>query len=92
MMRQALDRIHGLARKGYQSLKSTPLPKVIGYFNGTCPRCGTHIGANVTEEAVSGTRSLRCGACDAVIYEILRARGYELHEGLFEGPEPVDTE
>lgn len=42
--------------------------EIVGYLNGDCPICDTHIGTDVHKNTLTGKLTARCGACGNDIY------------------------
>ena len=46
--------------------------KVVGYWNGVCPRCGEHIGIDIKRNLLTTMLTARCAACGAEIYDLIK--------------------
>ena len=66
------DRLRKRARNRYHDLRGTVPWKVVGYWNGDCPRCGEHIGIDIKENQLNMNMTARCGACESEIYPLIR--------------------
>lgn len=70
-----------LARRILKRKKAGVL--LAGYFNGSCPVCEAHIGADVLRDRLTQQHYLFCGACGREIFQhidhskVLWLKGYE---------------
>ena len=58
-----------VARKVLKRIKAGVA--VAGYYNGSCPVCGVHIGTDVLRDKLTQAFYCFCGACGREIYPVL---------------------
>jgi hypothetical protein len=44
-----------------------PVYREIGYWNGICPHCGTHVGINILENILTKKHVKFCAKCEKEI-------------------------
>ena len=65
-------RIYKWLRGGYHDVRGTVPFKIVGYWNGVCPRCGTHIGIDVRVNLLNQRESAVCAYCGEEIWDLIR--------------------
>jgi transcription elongation factor Elf1 len=62
----------------WQRLKARITGKVpyekVGYFNGNCPYCGTHVGIDVILNQLTRQKSAKCAQCGKDIYDVISSK------------------
>lgn len=43
--------------------------EVVGYWNGICPRCKTHVGLNIQRHIATRQKHAWCGKCEIDFYK-----------------------
>ena len=59
-----------------------------GYFNGSCPVCDVHIGADIFRDKLTQQFYLFCGACGREIFQVVDHAGIRWLKP-YEPPQPT---